>query len=77
MHTCRNCNQSFRTELALELHLDGCEDGQLLCKVCGDRFREREATRDGWHYACPNADCEGEGLNEDLIDVREVRAATH
>ena len=77
MHTCRNCNQSFQTELALELHHDTCEKGQLLCQVCGDRFRERDATQDGWHYTCPNNDCDGEGLQEDLIDVRQVRTATH
>ncbi len=77
MHTCRNCNQSFRTELALEIHRDSCEAGQLLCQECGDQFRERDATEDGWHYRCPNDDCDGEGLKEDLIDVRSVRTATH
>ncbi|WP_255170768.1 HVO_2901 family zinc finger protein [Natrononativus amylolyticus] len=77
MYTCRSCNQSFQTELALELHRDTCKDGQLICRVCGDRFREREATRDGWHYACPSDDCDGEGLTEDLVDLREVRTATH
>ena len=77
MHTCRNCNQSFQTELALELHRDTCSDGQLFCQVCGDRFREAEATTDGWHYDCPNADCDGSRLREDLYRVKDVRAATH
>ena len=77
MHTCRNCNQSFQTALALELHRDSCEKGQLFCHLCGDRFREVEATQDGWHYECPNEDCDGEGLQEDIFDVREVRTAKH
>ncbi|WP_290817591.1 HVO_2901 family zinc finger protein [Halovivax sp.] len=77
MHTCRNCNQSFQTELALELHRDTCEEGQLFCQVCGDRFRERIATQDGWHYECPNDDCDGAGLQEDLFNVEDVRTATH
>ena len=77
MHTCRNCNQSFQTELALELHRDSCKKGQLFCQVCGDRFREREATQDGWHYACPSEECDGEGLKEDLFNVEDVRAARH
>lgn len=77
MYTCRSCNQSFQTELALELHRDACKDGQLLCQVCGDRFRERDATQDGWHYSCPNEECDGAGLTEDLVDLREVRTATH
>lgn len=77
MHTCRSCDQSFRTELALELHEDACEDGSLLCQVCGDRFLESDATEDGWHYACPNPDCDGEGLEEDLFDVQNIRKATY
>ncbi|ELY53858.1 HVO_2901 family zinc finger protein [Natronococcus jeotgali] len=77
MHTCRNCNQSFQTELALELHRDTCEKAQLFCQVCGDRFRERDATQDGWHYECPNESCDGEGLREDLYQIDDVRAATH
>ncbi|WP_114576346.1 transcriptional regulator [Saliphagus sp. LR7] len=67
MHTCRTCNQSFGSELALELHRDKCAEGRLLCGLCGERFREAEATEDGWHYACPNEDCSGEGLTEDLL----------
>jgi len=77
MHTCRDCNQSFQTELALELHRDTCQKGDLMCQVCGDRFRETAATKDGWHYRCPNSDCEGAGLKEDLFDVSDVRTATH
>ncbi len=77
MHTCRNCHQSFATELALELHRDSCQKGGLLCGVCGDRFAEHEATQDGWHYACPNEECDGEGLEADLFAVDAVRTATH
>ncbi|QLK26026.1 transcriptional regulator [Natrinema zhouii] len=77
MHTCRNCNQSFQTELALELHRDTCKKGQLFCQVCGERFREGTATQDGWHYACPNEDCDGDGLQDDLYHVEDVRTTTH
>ncbi|ARS91568.1 HVO_2901 family zinc finger protein [Natrarchaeobaculum aegyptiacum] len=77
MHTCRNCNQSFQTELALELHRDTCSAGQLFCQVCGDRFSEAAATEDGWHYACPNDDCEGSGLKEDLYLIEDLRTTTH
>lgn len=77
MYTCRGCNQSFRTELALELHRAGCEEGNLMCDVCGERFQESAATEDGWHYECPNPDCDGAGLTEDLYDIRNVRTATH
>ncbi len=76
MHTCRNCNQSFQTELALELHRDTCTNGQLLCEVCGERFQEGAATQDGWHYECPNKDCDGDGLEKDLYRVGAVRTAT-
>ena len=75
MHTCRDCNQSFATELALEFHRDACTRGQLFCRKCGDRFREGDATRDGWHYECPNEECDGSGLTEDILEVRTVRAA--
>jgi len=77
MHTCRNCNQSFQTELALELHRDTCKKGQLFCQVCGNRFREGDATQDGWHYECPNEDCDGDGLQDDLYRVEDVRTTTH
>lgn len=69
MHTCRNCSRTFATELALELHRDRCIEGDLLCRVCGTRFREAKATTDGWHYECPNEDCDGEGRGEDIVDV--------
>lgn len=77
MYTCRSCNQSFRTELALELHQASCAEGGLICQVCGDRFLESDATVDGWHYECPNDDCDGAGLQEDLFDVEAVRTAIH
>ncbi|GAB3663393.1 HVO_2901 family zinc finger protein [Halopiger thermotolerans] len=77
MHTCRNCNQSFQTELALELHRDTCQKGQLFCQVCGERFREGDATQDGWHYECPTEDCDGEGLKEDLYHVDDVGVTTN
>lgn len=66
VHTCRNCKRTFGTELELELHRDHCVDDQLACTRCGERFAERVATRDGWHYECPNEDCDGSGLGEDL-----------
>ena len=77
MHTCRNCNQSFQTELALELHRDTCKKGQLFCQVCGGRFQEGKATHDGWHYECPNEDCDGDGLKDDIYRVDDVRTTTH
>lgn len=73
MHTCRNCNQSFASELKLELHRDTCADGNLLCRCCGARFPERKATRDGWHYECPTADCDGAGRGEDIVSVDNAR----
>ncbi|WP_248516503.1 HVO_2901 family zinc finger protein [Salinarchaeum laminariae] len=73
MHTCRNCNQTFSTELALELHRDVCRDGDLRCRTCGARFAEAEATTDGWHYECPEADCDGEGRGEAIVDVDRTR----
>jgi hypothetical protein len=71
-HTCRNCKQTFTSELDLELHKDTCSDAQLFCEQCGERFAERRATRDGWHYECPNDDCDGAGLDEDLHQVRDA-----
>lgn len=75
-HTCRNCKRAFSTELELELHRDSCSRDQLFCEECGGRFAERTATEDGWHYRCPNEDCDGEGLGEDLRSVENVRLAT-
>jgi len=73
MHTCRSCNQSFPTELALELHRDTCAEGDLVCLECGTRFREADATKDGWHYECPNDDCEGSGRGEEIVEVDHAR----
>ncbi|MFB6172528.1 MAG: HVO_2901 family zinc finger protein [Haloarculaceae archaeon] len=75
-HTCRNCKQTFGTELELELHRDSCSRDQLFCRRCGERFSERTATEDGWHYRCPNEDCDGAGLGQDLRPVESVRLAT-
>ncbi|MFB6206592.1 MAG: HVO_2901 family zinc finger protein [Haloglomus sp.] len=67
-HVCRNCKRTFSTELELELHRDTCEAAsQLVCKECGEKVSERRATRDGWHYRCPNDDCSGAGLGENLF----------
>ena len=71
-HTCRNCKRTFTSELELELHRDTCSDSQLFCGKCGDRFAERRATRDGWHYECPTDDCDGAGIGEDLRRVRDA-----
>ncbi|MCU4925162.1 transcriptional regulator [Halobacteria archaeon AArc-dxtr1] len=76
MHTCRDCNRSFSTELDLELHRDTCERAELFCGVCGNRFREVDATRDGWHYTCPADDCDAEGIENDLGRVEELRPAS-
>lgn len=73
MHTCRNCNQTFSTELALELHRDVCREGDLRCRACGARFTEAEATTDGWHYECPSEDCDGEGRGDAIVDVDRSR----
>lgn len=72
-HTCRNCKRTFTTELELELHLDNCSEGELYCNECGERFTERAATRDGWHYQCPTEDCDGSGIDDDIHRVRDAR----
>jgi hypothetical protein len=72
-HTCRNCKRTFSTELELELHRDTCSDGELYCDRCGERFSERAATRDGWHYQCPTDECDGSDLGEDIHKVRDAR----
>jgi ribosome-binding protein aMBF1 (putative translation factor) len=67
-HVCRDCKRTFGTELELELHKDTCDAAALLvCQECGEKVSERKATRDGWHYRCPNDDCSGSGLGEDLF----------
>ncbi|MUV86522.1 transcriptional regulator [Natronomonas sp. CBA1123] len=68
-HTCRNCKRTFTSKLQYELHRDVCSSEALICEACGEQFSERRATRDGWHYACPNEDCDGNGLGEDLHSV--------
>lgn len=72
-HTCRDCKRTFSSELELELHRDTCSEGQLICDSCGERFAERAATTDGWHYRCPNGDCDGAGIGEDIHKVQDVR----
>lgn len=74
-HTCRNCKRTFSTELELELHLDTCSAGQLFCDECGGRFTERAATEDGWHYRCPNEECAGSGIGDDIHQVSDARVA--
>jgi hypothetical protein len=76
MHTCRDCKRTFSSELELELHRDNCADGQLFCDSCGSRFAESGATEDGWHYRCPDPDCEGTGIGEDIHRVEDVRVQT-
>lgn len=76
MHTCRSCKRTFSSELELELHQDTCKDGQLFCDSCGSRFAEAEATEDGWHYRCPDPDCEGAAIGEDIHRVEDVRIQT-
>jgi hypothetical protein len=72
-HTCRDCKRTFSTELELELHQDNCSDGQLFCDVCGERFAERTATEDGWHYRCPDEGCDGAGIGDQIYRVQDVR----
>lgn len=76
MHTCRNCKRTFNSELELELHRDDCAEGQLFCDACGARFDDGEATEDGWHYRCPDADCDGEGIGADIHRVDDIRVQT-
>ena len=75
-HTCRNCKRTFTSRLDYELHRDTCSSDALVCQRCGERFAERNATRDGWHYTCPNDDCDGEGIGEDLHAVRDFQVET-
>lgn len=76
-HTCRDCNRTFGSELELELHKDKCGTDMLICEKCGERFAERGATRDGWHYRCPTDECDGAGLGKDLYGVDDIRSAVH
>lgn len=74
-YTCRSCKRTFTRKLQYELHRDTCSSEALICECCGEQFVERRATRDGWHYACPNGDCDGSGLGEDLHSVRDFSVA--
>ena len=76
-YTCRECKRTFSSKVQLELHQDTCSDGKLFCDECGERFAEDVATKDGWHYSCPNEDCEGTGIGEDLHRVDDVRPRAH
>lgn len=49
----------------------------LLCKRCGERFVADEATDDGWHYRCPNDDCEGKGIGDDLAQLDDTLLSAH
>lgn len=72
-YTCRDCKQTFSSQLKLELHKDNCGADMLFCELCGEKFAERGATRDGWHYSCPTNGCDGKGIGEDLYEVDSVR----
>lgn len=75
-YTCRECKRTFSSKVRYELHLDSCSDGQLFCDECGKRFGEAVATEDGWHYRCPNEECSGRGIGDDLHRVEDVRLET-
>jgi hypothetical protein len=75
-HTCRHCKRTFTNELQYELHRDVCSSEALICERCGEQFPERRATRDGWHYRCPNDDCDGAGLGDDLHSVGDFSVAS-
>ena len=72
-NVCPNCHRVFESELELELHRDTCGADDLVCGECGEQFPESVATRDGWHYACPNGDCDGEGIGEQLYELEATR----
>ncbi|WP_132058830.1 transcriptional regulator [Halorussus amylolyticus] len=70
--------ESRRTETDVDLSRDADDlDSRLFCGRCGERFQESEATRDGWYYRCPNDDCDGEGIHDDLYPVKDVLPSTH
>lgn len=75
-HTCRDCKRTFSSELELDLHQDNCKDGDLFCDRCGNRFSEASATEDGWHYHCPESNCDGDGIGDDIHQVTDVRLQT-
>ena len=73
MFRCGTCRKTFSNEFELDVHRDTCDDDLLFCRVCGERFAERRATRDGWSYRCTTDGCEGEGIGEDLFRIEDVR----
>ena len=72
-HSCDACGETFPSKLRLELHRDTCGEDEMVCRECGERFDAARATTDGWHYACPNDDCDGEGLGESLVQLDEAK----
>lgn len=72
-HVCRHCKRRFASRSQLDLHEDTCAAGQLFCVICGERFTEAAATADGWHYRCPNGECSGAGMGEDIHHVADLR----
>lgn len=41
----------------------------LRCRKCSTEFPEGHATEDGWHYGCPEDDCDASGIGEGLKRV--------
>jgi len=70
-YSCRHCGRTYAAELDRDLHAERCGENRLVCRVCGERFDERRATTDGWHYECPNPDCDATGIGEGLRRVGE------
>lgn len=73
--SCRHCGRTFETRVDRELHRDRCTDDALVCRECGERFPADGATTDGWHYECPDDDCDATGIGEGLRRVRETPLA--
>jgi len=71
MRACKACGRTFTDHAAYELHVESCADVTLVCRSCGSKFEEASATEDGWHYRCPEQDCDGEGLGDGLKRVGE------
>ena len=42
----------------------------LVCRKCDAEFPEGRATKDGWHYECPECG-EAEGIGDGLRRVRQ------
>jgi hypothetical protein len=63
-------------ELASRERGKAADIDRLFCKKCGERFDADEATDDGWHYRCPNDDCDGAGIGTDLAAVTDVLPST-